>query len=116
MIAAEGTTGGTARGQKKPRRRAMHVIVPEWLREAMERIAAAAGYQDGVNELALETAIPSSIILDCVALSLVRVLALTPEQIAAVSLVAMEEKLRHGSDHASRWVAEKTLGLEVPRQ
>lgn len=91
------------------------IHVSSWLWPSLARLAEAADYKDGVVDLALETSIPDSVIIDCVARSLVRVLELDIPQMSAVAVVAMEEKLRHSKDGTEKHIAENIYHMEVDR-
>lgn len=94
----------------------MFIEVPECLRGSLERLAKAGDYEDGANDLALETWIDHTAIIDAAAVSLIRYSGLSRKQIAKVAHVAMEERLCHSTNQSDRWTAELTLGMEVPKQ
>lgn len=99
--------------QNARRRCKMVIHVPDRLRPALERLAAAAGYEDGPAELALETTIPDEVIIQCVARSLINLDDVTRERIAKISTAAMEEVIR-ASDHLyDQWVKQTVLCDDV---
>ncbi|QJE97992.1 hypothetical protein [Luteolibacter luteus] len=99
--------------ETEPDAQAVRIDVPSRLHAALERLAAAAGYTDGIEELGLETCVPHEFILEGVARSLINLQNLDRSQIAMVAMVLMEEKLRHSQNFADKWIAENTLGMEV---
>ena len=94
----------------------MLIEISDQLRKSLERLEAAAGYEDGLEDMLLETCIPDGLIIDCVAISLTRFCELSPDQIAAVGRAALEERLRISRHDFDRWVAKNTLKLEVPER
>ena len=87
----------------------MRVEISEKMRASLERLAAAAGYEDGVPDLLLETVIPPDVLLDAVAMSLIRFQGLNRKQLGTVAAVSVEERQRH-SDHApDQWFVKNVL-------
>jgi hypothetical protein len=90
----------------------MFIDVQIFLRGSLQRLADAAGYKDGLVDLALETWIDPETVLDSVARSLIRCIELDAQQIGRIAAVLMEEKIRHSKDSAEKWISEHVFRQE----
>jgi len=112
MIAESWLEAGCDRPEGDSRR--MFIEVQGGLRDSLQRLADAAGYKDGVVDLALETWIDGAIILEAVARSLTRIAELDAQQIGRIAAIAMEEKIRYSDNPADQWMAKNVFRMEVP--
>lgn len=73
----------------------MRVEISGDMEASLERLAAVAGYKDGVGDLLLESVIAPESIIDAAAMTLINIEATTRKEIGAIAAVAFEERLRH---------------------
>lgn len=90
--------------------------IDERLRPSLQRLIDVSSYEHDVNELALDTMVSRSTVVEAAAMTLIH--NHDPEdrkRIRMIAQVAMEERIRQSTNPNDEWIAKNTLNEEEIR-